>query len=165
MTSKDRKRFFRWLLVLVTFLAAAYAVQACVCSARDDSTLGKFEKARFVVVNKIVSLQKEPRVRIVYSGKEEIREPIMTIVSIKMIVERVYKGDLKVGDEMIFTQVESDCFVEFDEDQVGTEFLFYLNPRETKPEFWYAESCERSIPLPNYPSNYIKDAANDLLYL
>lgn len=165
MTPNYRKRLVRWLLVLITFLALVQAVQACVCSKRDDSTLGKFDRARFVVVNKIISVQKEPRVRIIYSGKGVIREPIMTIVSIKMIVEKVYKGDLKVGDDMIFGQGESDCLVEFDENEVGTEFLFYLEPKETKPKIWYADSCQRSTPLPNYPSNYIADAAHDLLYL
>ena len=77
-----------------------------------------------------------------------------------MIVEKVYKGDLKAGDEMIFGKGESECLVEFDEDEVGAKFLFYLEPKETKPKLWYADSCERSIALPNYPSHYVKDAAS-----
>jgi hypothetical protein len=90
----------------------------------------------------------------------------MTIVSIKMIVEKVYKGDLKAGDEMIFGQGESNCLVEFQEEEVGTKFLFYLEPpREKKPKLWYADACGRSQPLPNYPTRYIEDAAHDLLYL
>lgn len=159
------QRFVLLLLVVVAFLAAGQCVQACHCPDRDESTLGKFERARFVVVNRIISVNKEPRVRTVYSGTEVIPEPFMAITSITMIVEKVYKGDLKAGDEMIFGQGESECLVEFQEEQVGGKFLFYLEPKEQKPKLWYADSCERSKPLPNYPSHYIKDAADDLLYL
>ena len=165
MTPKHRKRFVLLLLVLVTFLAAGQAVRACVCPEGDDSTLGKFESARFVVVNKIISVQKEPRVRVVSNGAEVTHEPIMTIVSIKMIVEKVYKGNLKVGDEMIFGQGDSDCLLKFQEREIGTKFLFYLDPREKEPKLWYAHSCGQS-PLPNYPTRFIEDAAaHDLLYL
>ena len=165
MTARYRKRFVLAMLVLVTFLAVGQTVQACVCADGDNSTLGKFESARFVVVNKIISVQKQPRVQLVSNGAKVIRKPIMTITSIKMIVEKVYKGNLKVGEEMIFGQGESDCLVEFREEEVGTKFLFYLEPRERKPKLWYADSCGRSKTLPNYPSRYIEDAAQDLAYL
>ena len=165
MTSNYRKRFVLLWLVLLAFLAVARSAQACKCPDGDDSTLGKFERARFVVVNKITSVNKEPRVRVVYSGTEVINEPFMAITSITMIVEKVYKGDLKAGDEMIFGQGESECLVEFQEEEVGAKFLFYLKPKENKPKLWHADSCDRSKPLPNYPTNYIKDAADDLLYL
>jgi hypothetical protein len=50
-------------------------------------------------------------------------------------------------------------------EEVGTKFLFYLDPREKKPKLWYASSCGQSKPLPNYSTRYIEDAADDLLYL
>ena len=164
MAPKHRKKFVFLLLVLVAFLAAEQTVQACVCPDGDDSTLGKFESARFVVVNKIISVNKQPGFQTVSGGAEVNQEPIIT--SITTIVEKVYKGDLKVGDEMIFGQGDhADCLVEFEEEEVGAKFLFYLKPSEKKPKLWYANSCERSKPLPNSPTNQIVDAADDLLYL
>ena len=165
MTQKYQNRFVLPLLVLVIFFVADRTVQACVCSGGDNSTLGKFESAQNVVVNKIVSLHKEPRVRVVSSGGEVRREPIMTIVSIKMIVEKVYKGNLKAGDEMIFGQGENYCSEKFEEKEVGARFLFYLDARDEKQKLWYANSCWRSEPLPDSPTNDIQDAAHDLLYL
>jgi hypothetical protein len=147
MTRKHRKRFVLLLLVLITFLAAGQTVQACVCPDGDDSTLGRFESARFVVVNKVVSVNKQPG-------------------TITTIVEKVYKGDLKAGDEMIFRQGENaDCLVTFQDEDVGAKFLFYLKPSEKKPKLWSADSCGQSKPLPNYQTNHIENAAADLLYL
>ena len=165
MTPHYRNRFVLLLPVLVTLVGVAQSVQACVCAGGDNSTLGKFESARFVVVNKIISVHKEPAVQSVSSGAETTHTPIMTIVSVKMIVEKVYKGDLKVGDEMIFGQGGSDCLVDFREDEVGTKFLLYLEPRKRQSKLWYANSCDRAEPLPNYSTRYIEDAAHDLLYL
>jgi len=145
--NRSKKFFILLLLVGVTFVAAGQTVQACVCPTRDNSTLGKFESARYVVVARFASFDKEPNVRA------------------RMIVEKVYKGDLNAGEEMIFGQGGSDCRVEFREGEVGTKFLFFLEPGEHKPKLWYADSCGRSQPLPNQTTRYIQDAANDLLYL
>ena len=120
MPPKYRKRFVLLLLALVISSAAFQTVQACVCPDGDDLTLGKFKSARFVVVNKIVSVHKEPKIQIVFNGGEVTREPLMVITSVKMIVEDVYKGDLKAGDEKIFGQGESSCLMEFREEGVGT---------------------------------------------
>ena len=166
MTPKHRKRFLLLFVVLITFLTVAQTVQACDCPDEDASILGKFESSRFVVVNRIISVNKEPFVQTVYRGTEEIQEPLMKIRSVTTIVEKVYKGNLKVGDEMIFKQGGyEDCLVEFYEDEVGAEFLFYLKPTEKKVKLWTANECERTKPLPNYQTKYIEGAADDLLYL
>jgi len=166
MTPKHRRRFILLSLVLVTFFKVEATVQACVCPDGDDSTLGKFESARFVVVNKIISVNKQSAVQTVYSGGEVIHQPITTITSITTIVDKVYKGNLKAGDEMIFRQGQNaDCLVNFQAEEVGAKFLFFLKPNEKKPKLWYADSCGRSKPLPNYQTNDIGNAADDLLYL
>lgn len=165
MTHKFEKRFVLLLLSLVTLLAVGQDVQACVCSVSDDSTLGKFNRAQFVVVNKIVSVNKEPRLQVVFHGTTSTREPVMTITSITMIVEKVYKGNLKAGDEMIFEQGEGNCMMQFREEDVGASFLFYLEPGQKEKNLWYADVCGRSKPLPNHPTRYIRNAADDLLYL
>ena len=71
------QRFVLLFLVLPAFLGAGQRIQACQCPHRDYSTLGKFNNARFVVVNKIISVNKEQRVRTVYSGAQVIHEPFM----------------------------------------------------------------------------------------
>lgn len=165
MTPTHRKKFVLLLPVLVT-LMAVQTVEACECRDSDDSTLGRFETARFVVVNRIISVNKQPAVETIYRGAEVIREPIEIVTSITTIVEKVYKGDLKAGDQMIFGQGKhGDCFTKFRDEDVGARFLFYLEPSERKPKLWYPGSCGRSKPLPNYSARYIENAAADLLYL
>jgi hypothetical protein len=105
MTPKHRRRLVLLWLVLITSLTAAESVQACVCPGGDKSTLGKFESVGFVVVNKVISVNKKAGFRTVYSGREVIHEPITIITSITTIVEKVYKGNLQVGDQMIFGQL------------------------------------------------------------
>src|SRR5687768_12176080 len=72
MPPKYRKRFVLLFLALVISSAAFQTVQACVCPDGDDSTLGKFKSARFVVVNKIVPVYKEPKLQIVSNSDPEI---------------------------------------------------------------------------------------------
>ena len=166
MAPKHLTKFVLPLLVLVTLLALDQTAQACGCPDGDDSTLGKFQSARFVVVNRIVSVNTQQGFQTVYSGGETRQEPITNITSITTIVEKVYKGNLKTGDVMTFGQGDdADCTVSFLEKEAGAKFLFYLKPKEVKPKLWYADSCGGSKPLPNYPTNHIEDAAADLLYL
>jgi hypothetical protein len=140
-------RFF----VFAIFLLAARTVTACVCSNADYTVLGKFEDARFVVIAKALAVEKS-------SDGETIRT--------KMVIEKVYKGNLRVGHEMIFGQGEGgNCFKQFDEDDVGVKFLFYLKPKEKTPRVWYADGCEKSRPLPGFNTNHINNAADDLSYL
>jgi len=130
-------------IVLAGLLLAAKAVAACVCPDRDNTVLGKFEEARFVVVAKVLAVEK---------------------AQAKMVVEKVYKGNLSVGQEMIFGQGESgNCFERFDDDEIGARFLFYLKPKTSS--VWYADRCERSKPLPGSNTNHVTDAADDLAYL
>ena len=44
-----------------------------------------------------------------------------------MVVERVFKGKLKIRDEIVFGQGGgADCIWTFDEESIGHQFLFYL---------------------------------------
>jgi hypothetical protein len=72
-------------------------------------------------------------------------------------VLKVFKGNLKVGDKMVFGQGNSiRCTWVFYEGDVGEEYLFYL---ETPPddELWYEFGYQRS--------HRLEYAADDLLYL
>ena len=78
-----------------------------------------------------------------------------------MIVENVFKGNLKVGDEMTFGQgANTDCVVGFTKQSVGRRFLFYLGPRDENLKLWYVMSCGRSGSVRS-----AVDPTDDLLYL
>lgn len=48
--------------------------------------------------------------------------------STTMVVERVFKGQLKVRDQIVFGQGGgADCIWTFKEEYVGQQFLFYVN--------------------------------------
>lgn len=159
-----RSRIAFLFLALAVWLAGAITVDACVCSS--DTVIGKFEKARFVVIAKAISVEKMPEVKTTYSGNEELEHTETVVESTKMVVVKVYKGDSKVGGEMIFGQGESgSCFESFDDDDIGAEFLFYLTPRGKAPQIWYAEGCGKSRPMPGFNTGKVEDAADDLSFL
>jgi len=80
------------------------------------------------------------------------------VSSTRMIAEKVFKGSLRIGDEMIFAQGNGeDCIWTFDERLIGEQFLFYLNLRLKNSNTWIAFTCGRSGGL-----RYVTD---DLLYL
>lgn len=145
----NRSVVLRFLVFASLFLAAK-TVGACVCTDADDTVLGKFEDARFVVIAKVLAVEKSQ----------------LDTTQTKMVIEKVYKGNLRVGQEMIFGQGEREsCFKEFDKDYVGTKFLFYLKPKEKTPSVWYADRCGKTKPLPAFNTTDVNDAADDLSYL
>jgi len=74
-----------------------------------------------------------------------------------MVVEKVFKGNLKAGDEMIFGQGGgADCIWTFDEESIDKQFLFYL-PIFEDQKMWFASTCGRS--------RGVDYAIDDLLYL
>lgn len=76
----------------------------------------------------------------------------------KMIVERSYKGDLKAGDEMVFSHGLSGCdWSYFVEGDIGRRILLYLPApgRDQKP--WRAGGCGRGGDVPH--------VSDDLLFL
>ena len=79
------------------------------------------------------------------------------VKSTTMRVEQVFKGTLKVGDEMIFAQGGgADCLWTFNEQVIGEKFLFYLRRWKDSTE-WVAVTCGRS--------RHVDYAGDDLLYL
>lgn len=116
----------------------------------DDTVLGKFEAAEFVLTARAFSVEKIP-------GRNESRA-WEGIKSATMVVEAVYKGELKVGERIVLEHVsQTGCYSTFDERDVGKKFLFYLGQRKSKVNVWYSPVCSRS--------SSADDAADDLLYL
>lgn len=144
MLSKSHLLF----LALAGSLFCAHVASACSCAGRG-TVLDAYAGASRVVVVRAVSVEKaEPGAG--YEG----------IASTKMIVEKVFKGDLKVGDELTVGQGSNvDCIVGFYQ-PVGQQFLFYLGPREKNSKALYIGSCGRSRGVRD-----AEDTTDDLLYL
>ena len=122
---------------------SANAAFACTC-APTPTVLEDFEKSDVVMIGRVISL-------------ERLKGYIDGIRTATLVVEKVYKGNVKVRDEMVFGQGSGAvCTWNFQERHVGQQILFYLNT--PKPELkWRATTCGRS--------SKIEDAKEDLLYL
>lgn len=133
------------VVLFAYFLIFPQSISACSC-LRSPTVLDAYEGADFVVITEAVSIEKSQER---YNG----------FSSIRMVVEKVFKGSLKVGDELTFAQGVggADCRWTFEKDPVGQKFLFYLYSKEEKPESVSATICGRS--------NRLNYAADDLLYL
>ena len=90
------------------------------------------------------------------------------VKSTTMVVEKVFKGDLKVSQQIVFGQGGGgDCIWTFNERSIGGQYLLYLSrPDEPAtdpplgsrdPSLWVAFGCGRSTS--------VEGAAGDLAYL
>lgn len=171
-----RRRLPPLLLTAACALLVLCARPAYGCSCGKQKTvLDSYEWADVVVVVRALSLEVAPKgggaeeesgAAGRRSGgaedsprapRDERAEERRRVVSTKMSVERVYKGGLKVGDEMVFAQGGgADCIYTFDGDDIGRSYLFYLKRLEGG-DFWLAGTCGRS--------GRVEGARDDLLYL
>lgn len=150
------KSCFSFLLLVFAVLFFARDAHACSCS-QTPTVLDAFERADFVVITKVVSVEKTEKAA--PKGRMSDGENYVNgVKSTRMIIERVYKGSLKAGDEITFGQGGgANCIWTFSEESIGEQFLFYLNSNERSPGVWYAGTCGRS--------NGLRYANDDLLYL
>lgn len=164
----SRRNHLLLLLPAVAFLLlGARAGRACSC-AGGMTVLDSYEWADVVVIARAVSLEREakqegrspekkPGEKSDDSEEVEERAGVGRVISTKMAVERVFKGDLKAGDEMVFAQGGgADCIYTFDDEDVGHKYLFYLK-RLKGTTVWIAGTCGRS--------GRVGGAQDDLLYL
>ncbi len=156
-------------VVAASLLFSAQTVHACSCAV-NGTVDEEFSRTPNVVVLKVRSIEKtaETPPRLVNYGG--IKQTTLTI-------EKVFKGNLKVGEELIFAQGGgADCVWTFTEESVDKEYLFYLGagpldkkasenviaatgqfPKVVPKGVWIASTCSRS--------GWIKYRANDLKYL
>jgi hypothetical protein len=140
------KNYFSFLLLIfAALLFNARTAQACSC-AGTSTVLDAFDHAAVVVVARVVGVD-----------RREKGSDFRGIRSTKMVAEKVFKGNLKAGDEMIFGQGGgADCIWTFDEESIDKQFLFYLSTFEDQ-KMWFASTCGRSR-----GADY---AIDDLMYL
>ncbi|HEU4767553.1 MAG TPA: hypothetical protein VFS77_09260 [Pyrinomonadaceae bacterium] len=139
---------FRIAVIAVAFLLQMSIAFACSCGALVP-VLDAYESAEVVVVARVLSVErsKEQDKRVHYGG----------VTSSRLVVEKVYKGDVRAGDELEFFQGGgADCVWAFRESDIGKQSLLYIG-RPPAGEKWRAFTCGRS--------NSMKNAAEDLLYL
>ena len=147
-----RKRVLLPLLALAFVFAGARAAHACSCG-RVSTVLDSYDWADVVVVARAFSLERAAK----RDEPQEVRGGYRDVVSTKMAVEQVFKGELKPGDEMVFAQGGgADCIYTFDEEDIGRKYLFYLK-RLKGAAVWIAGTCGRS--------RRVEYAHDDLLYL
>ena len=141
-----RKYFPFVLLVAAIFLLDPPTGRACSC-AQKPTVLDEYEWAGFVVIARAVSVE-----------KTDDKGHVNGVSSTDMVVEKVFKGSLKVGEKMTFAQGGgANCIWTFSEESVGERFLFYLRSGKEVPDVWMAGTCGRSRP--------VEYAVDDLLYL
>jgi len=120
-----------------------------MCEPRQ-TTRNKFQNADVVIIGKLIEIEKvkdPPKVR--YG--DDVR-------SATMVVEKVFKGDVKVNDKMVFGQGGGiRCDWTFNEELIGGEYLLYLKRREKVADLWYVWGCRTSLG--------IDEAHEDLLFL
>ena len=147
------------VVVLFTFIAVKH-VGACECSRREKEApvSEAFEKAEMVITGTVVSKPDE-------NGWLDQH-------SVKVRVEKTYKGKVKVGDVLIFGQARgADCRWYFTKEKVGKTYLFYLAKPTKEAPYKSNENIEISDPeLKYYPSICgrsadIEKAASDITYL
>ena len=151
---------------VVLLITATKTANACLCGPRP-TVLDSFEASDEVVILRVISVEKVEKVQKVENKEDEDEDNVDGVKS-TMIVEKVFKGKLKVRDEIVFGQGNgADCIWTFEETSVGDQFLFYLTRPEkfskdsylpsNEPGLWFAFGCGRSRELGG--------ATEDLLYL
>lgn len=147
---------------ILTMLLNTQSVFACSCGDKP-TVLESYKGAELIVATKFVSVNKV--------SERQDEDDDGYIKSVKMVVERVFKGDVKVGDELIIGQGDGvSCAMVFEEESIGNKILFYLN----SPRSDYKES---NTPLDSKTDKYSRvsfcgrsvrnagKATDDLLFL
>lgn len=131
-------------IAIFVMIFAAEKAQACSCG--EKPTINFAEKAPSIVILKLQSVEKEGASP---SGAVNTGTP-------KLIVEKVFKGNLKVGQEIKFS-LDGICIWSFNKKDIGTEYLFYLKDQPKKDGLWDSFWCSRS--------GRLTQSGADLLYL
>jgi hypothetical protein len=111
--------------------------------------LDEYEASPVVVIARVVSVDKTP--------KQDKKTHDYGVRSSRLVVEKVYRGDVRVGEEFVIGQGDGmNCLMRFNEDNIGDRALFYLGlPQEGN--LWGITFCGRSTSVAR--------ATEDLLYL
>jgi len=144
---RNLRRILLLFFLAISFLGLRLSVAIACANLPLPTVLDEYERADVVTTARMVSIEKT---------KEP--DPFhFDIRSATMVVQKVFKGNVKVQGAISFVQGNGiDCLWEFDEKMIGREFLLYLNRPDEASDLW----C-----LGQGRSTELSNAANDLLYL
>ena len=144
---RNLRRILALVFLLVSVLGLRLAAVTACALLPLPTVLDAYEEADVVLTARLVSIEKtnEP-------------DPFhLNVRSATMVVQKVFKGNVKVQDAIRFAQGNGiDCLWMFHEEMIGREYLLYLNPPEEASDLW----C-----LGQGRSAEVSEAANDFLYL
>lgn len=138
-------------IICIVFFAVLFfidEVKACSCGIGKPLNV-VFEKTNNILVLRLESIDTVNDKLGTYSHQ-----------NVNFVVQKIFKGDSKVGDIVTFRQNErttSSCNWTIDKKLIGEDYLFYLNtikPKKTPLRLWM---CSRT--------KLVKNARLDLLYL
>jgi hypothetical protein len=157
MLTRHWKHFLFLPVFMSIFLLSARTAAACSCGPAP-TVLDAFNHSDVVVVVSAVSVEKaEPEKTAPPGRMSDGTNYVDGVKSTTMRVEQIFKGPLKVGDEMIFLQGGgANCVWTFSEQDIGRKLLFYLGRLKDSTQ-WIGGTCGRS--------NSVEQAGDDLLYL
>jgi hypothetical protein len=146
-------------MLVCAFLATSQTTHACSCGTKP-TVLDAYDESDVVIIARIVTVEKVE--------STEAREYVNGVRSATLRVERVFKGDVNLRDELVFGQGGgADCIWTFNEESIGDEVLLYLDRPDKissrrflpwdDPKLWLAGGCGRS--------RGVEGATDDLLYL
>lgn len=107
---------------IVMLLGTIQAAYACDCIGPPNASL-QLERSTIAGIFKLRSIEKTP------IGPDNPRIGYRP----KFTIEKVYKGSLKVGEELILSPPRSNCDWYFTEKDKGVRFLLYIreNPADS----------------------------------
>jgi hypothetical protein len=126
-------RFFTIVAIVFAGLVLADKAKACSCSISPTVDI-VYQYSPNVVILKLKSSQ---------SFKTKSKKKSDYYIA-TMMVEKVFKGNLNVGQELVFNGEYSSCDGGFDNVEIGTELLTYLDNKEAKQKYWSYPICSRS---------------------
>jgi hypothetical protein len=123
---------FRTLVISAAVLLFPAMVFACSCGP-SVTVLDEYDRVEAVMIVRVTAVEKAKAVF------------VNNVRSTKVVVEKVYKGDLRAGDEFTLPQGGgADCIWTFAPRDVGSRYLFYLNSLTHGQRHWIASTCGRS---------------------
>lgn len=144
---RNLRRILIFVFLIVSFASLRSAAAIACVLVPLPTVLDAYEQADVVITARVVSIEKT-------------KDPDPTHLNIRsatMVVQRVFKGNVKVSEAIKFAQGNGiDCLWTFDEEMIGSEYLLYLISPDKASDLWY---------LGQGRSTDLSKAANDLLYL
>src|SRR5262245_15556004 len=111
-----RKTVFLFFAMSLMIFSAEGAL-ACSCQPSPTVDI-MFDKTTTVAIFRVKSVEQ--------ATEEEKHKYFIAIKSANLVVEKVFKGDLRPGEEFTFSNV-GICLLTFESNDVGDQYLLYLD--------------------------------------